>query len=112
MRVLVVGGTGTAGRPTVEELARRGHQVRVLSRSGRGVAGADGVRGDVATGSGLAEAMDGVGAVVDVSNITTLSEKVATPFFTEAARRLVAAGGAADGRGGVVLGFSRVGLGA
>jgi uncharacterized protein YbjT (DUF2867 family) len=103
MRVLVVGGTGTAGRPTVEELARRGHQIRVLSRSGRGVAGADGVRGDVATGAGLAEAMDGVGAVVDVSNITTLSEKVATPFFTEAARRLVAAEAAADVRRHVLL---------
>ena len=32
MRVLVTGGTGTLGRPAVEHLLDRGHEVRVLSR--------------------------------------------------------------------------------
>jgi uncharacterized protein YbjT (DUF2867 family) len=95
VKVLVVGGTGTAGRPTVAELVRRGHEVRVLTRHGRGRPGANGVRGDVSTGAGLAEAIDGVDAVVDLSNITALSEKVATAFFAGSTRRLVAAEAAA-----------------
>src|SRR3954454_22892813 len=96
---LVVGGTGAAGQPTVEELVRRGHEVGVLSRHGRGVAGAYGVRGDLTTGEGLADAMAGVDAVVDTSNIETLSEKKGTEFFTGATERLVAAGVAAGGGG-------------
>jgi uncharacterized protein YbjT (DUF2867 family) len=103
MKVLVVGGTGTAGQPTVEELVRRGHEVGVLSRHGRGVAGADGVRGDLTTGEGLADAMAGVDAVVDTSNIETLSEKTGTEFFTSATERLVAAEAAAGVRHHVLL---------
>jgi nucleoside-diphosphate-sugar epimerase len=34
MRVLVIGGTGFIGRPLVRELARMGHAVSVLTRSG------------------------------------------------------------------------------
>jgi uncharacterized protein YbjT (DUF2867 family) len=108
MKVLVVGGTGTAGRPTVAELARRGHEVRVLSRHGAAGQGMDaprvvGVHGDVTTGAGLAEAMDGVDAVVDTSNITTLSEKAATAFFVGAAERLTAAEAAAGVRHHLML---------
>jgi uncharacterized protein YbjT (DUF2867 family) len=104
MRILVVGGTGTVGRPTVEELARRGHDVRVLSRHARPDAGpARQVTGDLATGAGLAEAMDGADAVVDVSNVTTLDEGVATRFFVPATERLVAAEAAAGVRQHVLL---------
>jgi uncharacterized protein YbjT (DUF2867 family) len=103
VKVLVVGGTGTAGRPTVAELVHRGHEVRVFTRHGRGGRGAVGVRGDVSTGAGLAEAMSGVEAVVDVSNITALSEKVATDFFAGSTRRLVAAEAAAGVRRHVLL---------
>ena len=101
MRILVVGGTGTVGRPTVEELARRGHDVRVLSRH----PGPDArqVAGDVTTGAGLAEAMDAADAVVDVSNVTTLDEAVATRFFVGATERLVAAEAAARVRQHVLL---------
>jgi uncharacterized protein YbjT (DUF2867 family) len=95
MKILVVGGTGTAGRPTVAELVRRGHSVLVLSRSGRGADRAVGVRGDVTTGAGLAGAMDGVDAVVDTTNVTTLNGKEASAFFTGTTRRLVAAEAAA-----------------
>jgi uncharacterized protein YbjT (DUF2867 family) len=101
--VLVVGGTGTAGEPTVAELLRRKVEVRVLSRGGRGAPGADTVRGDVGTGAGLAEAMSGVNAVVDVSNITTMSEKVAATFFGGATRRLLEAEAAAGVRRHVLL---------
>lgn len=60
MTVLVTGGTGTLGRPTVERLSRAGHAVRVLSRhKGEGHA-----VGNLSTGAGLAEALDGVATVV------------------------------------------------
>ncbi|MGZ4626806.1 MAG: SDR family oxidoreductase [Kineosporiaceae bacterium] len=104
MRIVVVGGTGTVGRPTVEELARRGHDVRVLSRHSRPGAGrCSQVAGDVTTGAGLAEAMDGVDAVVDVSNVATLDEGVATRFFVRGTERLVAAEAAAGVRHHVLL---------
>jgi uncharacterized protein YbjT (DUF2867 family) len=71
-RVLVTGGTGVLGRPTVQQLVAAGHDVRVLSRSGpmAGTApGTDGtgpVRliGDLADGRGLTDALAGVDAVV------------------------------------------------
>jgi uncharacterized protein YbjT (DUF2867 family) len=46
--ILVTGGTGTLGRPTVARL--QGHEVRVLSRK----PGPDRVVGDLTTGQGLA----------------------------------------------------------
>ena len=101
MRVLVVGGTGTVGAPVVEELSRRGHAVRVLSRHGGTPAGGghagpvEGVRGDVTSGAGLAEAMDGVDAVVDTTNVPTLDERTATSFFVSGAGHLTAAEAAA-----------------
>ena len=101
MRILVVGGTGTVGRPTVEELDRRGHDVRVLSRHPG--AGDRRVVGDVTTGAGLAEALDGADAVVDVWNVTTRDEAVATRFFVGATERLVAAEAAAGVRQHVLL---------
>ena len=35
MKVLVTGGTGVVGKSAVEELVRRGHSVRLLSRSAK-----------------------------------------------------------------------------
>jgi len=103
VRVLVVGGTGTAGGPTVAELLRRGVEVHVLSRSGGGAPGAVALRGDIGTGAGVAKAMTGVDAVIDVSNITIMNEKVATPFFAGSTRRLVAAEADAGVRRHVLL---------
>jgi uncharacterized protein YbjT (DUF2867 family) len=116
MDVLVVGGTGAAGRPTVHELVRRGHAVRVLSRHHDTVP-EPGVRyfeGDVATGKGLAEALAGVDAVVDVSNIGAPRAAPARAFFVGATRRLVAAEAAAGVRHHVLLsivGVDRVSTG-
>ncbi len=58
--VLVTGGTGTLGSKLVPILAARGHQVRVLSRR----PGAGTHVGDLATGSGLAQAADGAELIV------------------------------------------------
>lgn len=60
MRVLVTGGTGRLGRPLVPMLKSDGHDVRVLSRR----PGDGRVVGDLADGSGIAEALDGVDTVV------------------------------------------------
>ena len=57
---LVTGGTGSLGRRVVERLRDAGHEVRVLSRSGRPGT----VRGDLLTGEGLDEAVGGTDVVV------------------------------------------------
>lgn len=59
-KVLVTGGTGVLGRRVVDRLRGAGREVRVLSRSGHPGT----IRGDLLTGTGLDEAVDGVGAIV------------------------------------------------
>ncbi|WP_404795779.1 SDR family oxidoreductase [Streptomyces pristinaespiralis] len=105
MRVAVAGGTGLAGRHVVGELRAAGHEPVVLARS-------NGV--DVTTGQGLAEALAGVEAVIDVTNAATLSRRKAVAFFEAASRHLLAAGERAGVRHHVVLsivGIERVGHG-
>src|SRR3954469_22513831 len=78
MRILVLGGTGTVGRLAVGELAGRGHEVVALSRRGGSPdPRATGRTGDLATGAGLAEALDGVDTVVDCGNVWTLRQRAA-----------------------------------
>ncbi|GAA0591542.1 NAD-dependent epimerase/dehydratase family protein [Kribbella sandramycini] len=61
--LLVTGGTGFLGRPTVDRLRAAGHTVRVLSRrSGQGL-----VTGDLTTGRGLRAAAAGVDTVVHLA---------------------------------------------
>ena len=56
--VLVTGATGYVGSKLVDELLARGEQVRTLSRRGAGKGEA--FTGDVLSGNGLPEALDGV----------------------------------------------------
>jgi uncharacterized protein YbjT (DUF2867 family) len=63
MTVLVTGGTGGLGRPTVAALRAAGHDVRVLSRH----AGDGRVVADLATGAGLADALTGVDTVLHLA---------------------------------------------
>lgn len=61
--ILVTGATGTLGTPTTELLRAAGHDVRALSRrTGPGL-----TTGDLLTGEGIAEAVDGVDLVVHLS---------------------------------------------
>ncbi|GAB3122204.1 NAD(P)H-binding protein [Streptomyces calidiresistens] len=83
MRVAVAGGTGTVGRPVVEALTAAGHEPVVLAPS-RGV--------DLVTGDGLAEAMAGVEAVIDLANKVTMKAAEARAFFEAGTRNLLAAG--------------------
>ena len=63
--ILVSGGTGYIGRCLVARLAEEGEKVRVLARrQARLPEGVEIVKGNVATGQGLAEAMEGVERVV------------------------------------------------
>jgi uncharacterized protein YbjT (DUF2867 family) len=71
-KILVTGGTGTLGRQVTARLLDRGAAVRILSR-GEHASGADTeyVRGDLATGDGLAAAVSGVGTVVHCASSRT-----------------------------------------
>jgi len=96
MRVLVVGGTGSAGRPLVTELQHRGHDVAVLGRTaGKAPAGARDLTGDLTSGAGLVDACRDVHAVVHVANGIG---RAARPVLVEGTHRLVdAAAGAGVG---------------
>ncbi|MBI5813910.1 MAG: complex I NDUFA9 subunit family protein [Meiothermus silvanus] len=65
MNVLIVGGTGFVGTHLTRCLLQKGHRVQVLSRQGTGlVSGARYIRGNAATGEGLAPAMKDAEAVI------------------------------------------------
>jgi uncharacterized protein YbjT (DUF2867 family) len=86
MRVAVVGGTGLIGARLVSRLETAGHDVVVASR-------ATGV--DSYTGEGLAEALTGAEALVDVSNSGYLDEAGANEFFYASTLNLLSYGAAA-----------------
>ena len=82
MRIAVIGATGLAGRPTVGVLEQAGHAVVPVSRS-MGV--------DLLTGAGLQKALQGVDAVVDVTNTVAADAAQAEHFFDSATRNLLTA---------------------
>ena len=83
IRIAIVGGSGTLGGHVTSELADRGHEVRVLSRSSQEFPV------DLTSGKGLARALDGCAAVVDASNAS--SSKRAAQVLIEGSRRLLTA---------------------
>lgn len=82
MRLAVAGGTGLVGRMVVDVARERGHDVVVLARS-------EGV--DLTTGTGLADRLQGVGAVVDVTNHPSQKRAAAEGFFGAVTGTLLAA---------------------
>ncbi|MEY9929502.1 uncharacterized protein YbjT (DUF2867 family) [Catenulispora sp. GP43] len=74
--ILVTGASGTLGRLLVPTLTRRGADVRALSRRTRGGAGPGGTGsfewavGDLGTGAGLDEAVDGADVIVHAASNT------------------------------------------
>jgi uncharacterized protein YbjT (DUF2867 family) len=112
MQVAIVGGTGTLGAPLVAELARRGEDVRVLSRRPGAALPANATHAavDLLSGAGLAEALDGVEAMVDAAN----ARRKAGEVLVEGTRRLLEAGAAAGVRHHLlisIVGCDRVPLG-
>lgn len=67
-RVLVTGGTGRLGRAVVAELIRSAVPVRVLTRRSAVDLDTELAQGDLATGEGLADAIDGVGCVIHLAS--------------------------------------------
>jgi len=65
--LLVTGGTGVLGRLVVPWLLEAGQDVRVLSRTRHQADGATFVTGDLATGDGIASAVEGVRTIVHLA---------------------------------------------
>ncbi len=65
MKVMVAGGSGLVGSAIAEALVRAGHDVTVMSRSGRAHGGMAAVKGDVTRPETLPEAVSGFEVVVD-----------------------------------------------
>src|SRR3954470_19315588 len=93
-KIAVAGATGRVGRPLVDILESRGHDVVPMSRS-QGV--------DVITGKGLDQALTGVDTIIDVATGPSPDEAEATAFFTASARNLQRAGAAAGAKRIVVV---------
>jgi uncharacterized protein YbjT (DUF2867 family) len=72
VRIAIAGGTGTVGRFVVDALAADGHETIVLTRS-------SGV--DLLAGTGIAGAIAGVDAVVDVTSVSTQNADASRRFF-------------------------------
>jgi uncharacterized protein YbjT (DUF2867 family) len=79
--ILVTGGTGTLGRPTVQRLRNGGRDIRVLSRR----AGPGRVVGDLATGDGIRDALVGVDTVLHLATTGGAGDAAATRILLAAA---------------------------
>ncbi|CAB3629412.1 SDR family oxidoreductase [Achromobacter sp. K91] len=82
MKIVVIGGTGLIGSNVVQRLRANGHET-VAASPRTGV--------DTLTGAGLAEALAGAQAVLDVSNSPSFEDQAVMAFFETAGRNLLAA---------------------
>jgi uncharacterized protein YbjT (DUF2867 family) len=82
MRVAVVGGSGLAGRHTVEALLRAGHEAVVVARS-TGV--------NVLTGDGLDAALAAVDVVIDTISLQATDAEATRSQFETAMKNLLSA---------------------
>jgi uncharacterized protein YbjT (DUF2867 family) len=93
MRILVTGGTGTLGRAFVTAMRETTHGVRVASRKPRpadfpGGATVEWARMDFRSGSGIAEAVEGVEAVLHAATVAGFGSEAVD---VEGTRRLASA---------------------
>jgi uncharacterized protein YbjT (DUF2867 family) len=86
MKIVVIGGSGLIGKSVVKDLRQRGHEVVAASRS-------SGV--NAVTGEGLAQALVGAQAVIDVANAPSWEDDAVLAFFETSSRNLLAAEAAA-----------------
>jgi uncharacterized protein YbjT (DUF2867 family) len=86
MKVVVIGGSGLIGSKVVTKLRSDGHEVVAASP-------ASGV--NTLTGEGLADAVQGAGVVVDVSNSPSFEDAAVLEFFETSTRNLLDAEAAA-----------------
>ncbi len=86
MKISVVGASGLVGTRVVQILKADGHEVIAASRS-TGL--------DVLTGAGLADALAGADALIDVTNSPSFEADAVMDFFTRSATNISAAAKAA-----------------
>ncbi len=94
MKIVVFGGSGFIGKKLVARLCSLGHKAVPASPS-LGV--------NAITGQGLATALAGAQAVVDVTNPPAYEDQAVMDFFTTATRNLLVHGAAAGVRHHVLL---------
>ena len=94
MKIVVIGGSGLIGTKLVNKLRQLDHEVVAASPS----SGVNSI-----TGEGLAEALAGAQAVVDVTNSPSWEDKAVLEFFETSTRNLLAAEVAAGVRHHVAL---------
>ena len=82
MKIVVIGGSGLIGSKLVNILREQGHEAIAASPK-------SGV--NTVTGEGLAEALKGASAVVDVSNAPSWEDAAVMNFFEKSTRNLLAA---------------------
>jgi uncharacterized protein YbjT (DUF2867 family) len=82
VKIVVVGGTGLIGSKVVARLRDRGHEAVPASP-------ASGV--NTLTGEGLAEAFDGAGVAIDVTNAPSFEDAAVLKFFQTSTRNLLEA---------------------
>ena len=94
MKIVVIGGSGLIGSKLVHQLREGGHDA-VAASPDTGV--------NTLTGEGLADALQGAEAVVDVSNSPVMDDDAVLDFFRTSSRNLLAAEAAAGVEHHVVL---------
>jgi uncharacterized protein YbjT (DUF2867 family) len=82
MKIVVIGGHGRVGSKIVEKLGEHGHDA-VAADLNTGL--------NTLTGEGLAEALDGADAVVDVSNSPSFEDAEVLEFFRTSTGNILAA---------------------
>jgi uncharacterized protein YbjT (DUF2867 family) len=73
--ILVTGGTGHLGRDLVKQLTAQRRPVRVLARRPGRDPGVEWAQGDLATGEGLAEAVEGVQTVIHAATLSPIARR-------------------------------------
>jgi len=82
MKIVVIGGTGLVGSKVVTRLGEHGHEA---------IAAAPSTGVNTLTGEGLAEALQGVDVVIDVSNSPSFEDSAVMDFFQTSTRNLLSA---------------------
>lgn len=75
MRILVTGGTGHLGGAIVSRLLRDGHRVRILARQPRIDPSVDWINGDLATGEGIRDAVEGVEMILHAATNSAAAQR-------------------------------------
>jgi len=94
MKIVVIGGSGLIGSRLVIQLSAQGHEAIAASPK----SGVDSI-----TGEGLAAALKGAAAVVDVTNSPSWDDAAVMTFFETSTRNLLSYGAAAGVKHHVVL---------